>query len=79
MDKAYGTTSKILFVDKITGVRKTLYKDDFGGAYKKLGEWVANEMSKNQFIGITKIDHMHSYDHLNNQTIVQLEVTYEGF
>lgn len=75
----YETTSKVLFVDKISGVHKKLYKDDYGGAYKKLGEWLADKMAKKQFIGIAKIAYMHAYDYVKSQTIVQLEVTYEGF
>lgn len=75
----YDTTSKMLFVDKIIGVRKTLYKDDYEGCYKKLGEWLANKMKKMSSLWISKVTPMHSYDYVSNMTYVQLEVSYEGF
>lgn len=75
----------------IHGIAKVFfYHDDpeEGIIAREEGGWVllqvqpdrlADKMAKKQFIGIAKIAYMHAYDYVKNQTIAQLEVTYEGF
>lgn len=74
------TTQRKLFVEKIDGTRKRLYREDFKGVYSQLGEWLSDVYEENgHFIMINTVKRLHSCDYYKRKTFVQLEVIYEAY